>query len=133
MIELQKQLIALGHAVQVPCDAELHTDRPGLIDDLDADRKHLIENDIIKKCFNLVAESDAVIFLNKAKNGIDGYIGTSSLMEMGLAYYLGKQIYLMHPFPDPKDHRWAHEVASFQPTILDGDLVVFRQRGRDNE
>jgi hypothetical protein len=126
IIDLQNQLRNFGHDVSVPCDVELHIEKPGFIDELDKDRKHLIENNIIKKCFDLIADSEAVVFLNLPKNGINGYIGTSSLMEMGLAYYLGKKIYLMHQFPDPNIYRWAHEVASFMPGILNGDVDSLR-------
>ncbi len=122
MLALQDKLKAFGHSVSVPCDVDLLLENPELIDDLDSDREHLIENNIMKKCFDLLAQSDAVLFLNLPKNGVDGYIGTSSLMEMGLAYFLEKKIYLMYPHPNPNDQRWAHEVASFQPCILNGEL-----------
>lgn len=126
MIELQSQLKSFGHDVSVPCDTELHVEKPGFIDELDKDREHLIENTIMKKCFDILASNEAVIFLNLPKNGVSGYIGTSSLMEMGLAYYLGKKIYLMYPHPDPHEQRWAHEVASFQPVLLHGSVESFR-------
>ncbi|MFA6522241.1 MAG: hypothetical protein WCT24_01450 [Patescibacteria group bacterium] len=122
MLDVQAQLSKMGHEVFVPCDAELHVEDSGLIDDLTVDRAHLIENNVMKRCFDLLAQSDSVVFLNYPKNGVDGYIGTSSLMEMGLAYYLGKEIFLLFAHPNPEDHRWAHEVASFQPTILHGDF-----------
>ena len=126
MIELQKKLEDFGHEVSIPCDTDLHVEKPEFIDDLDKDREHLIANNVMKKCFKLLANSKTVIFLNLPKNKIEGYIGTSSLMEMGLAYYLGKKIYLMYPFPDPKNHRWAHEVASFMPIILVGKIETFK-------
>ena len=58
---------------------------------------------------------------------MSGYVGTSSLMEMGLAYYLGKKIYLLNELPSPETARWAHEVLSFQPTILNGDFDIFNK------
>ena len=126
MLELQNQLEGFGHDVSVPCDTELHAGKPGCIDELDKDREHLVANNIMKQCFDTLAESEAVIFLNLSKNGVEGYIGTSSLMEMGLAYYLGKKIYFMYPHPDPNEQRWAHEVASFQPAVLNGSIEYFR-------
>jgi len=126
MVELQDQLRSFGHNVSVPCDTELHLEKPDFIDELDKDREHLIENNIMKRCFDILADSDAVIFLNLPKNDVVGYIGASSLMEMGLAYYLGKKIYLMRPYPDPHKHRWAHEVVSFEPIILNGDIEFLR-------
>ena len=127
MVELQKELQAFGHEVYIPTDTELHVQDPNFTNDLDKDREHLIANNVMKECFDLLAASDAVIFLNLPKNGVDGYIGTSSLMEMGLAYYLGKKIYTMYPYPDFNVHRWAHEVASIQPTVLNGNIEVFQQ------
>lgn len=124
MLELQGTLNSLGYETAIPCDAVLHFENPELIDDLDKNREYLAENNIMKRCFDLVADSDAVIFLNHKKNQVEGYIGTSSLMEMGLAYYLGKKIYLMYPYPNPEDHRWAHEVASFKPIILNGNIEL---------
>ena len=126
MLELQAELRSFDHDVTLPCDTELHIEKPGFIDDLNKDREHLIENNIMKRCFDILTESEAVLFLNLPKNGVEGYIGTSSLMEMGLAYYLGKKIYLMYPHPDPHNHRWAHEVASFQPIMLNGSIESFR-------
>ena len=124
MVELQKQLQDLGYSVSVPSDTELHLEKPGFVDDLDKDMEHIVANNVMRECFNLLAASDAVIFLNLPKNGIDGYMGASALMEIGLAYYLKKKIYLMYPHPDPHQHRWAHEVASLQPTILNGDVSI---------
>ncbi|MEX1111947.1 MAG: hypothetical protein WEC84_00640 [Candidatus Andersenbacteria bacterium] len=126
MLELQKHLQNFGHAVEVPCDTDLHIENPDLIDQLEENREHVIENNILRKCFDLLAGSDAVIFLNLPKNGIEGYVGTSSLMELGLAYYLKKKIYLMYPCPDPKEYRWAHEVAVIRPEILNGDIEPLR-------
>ena len=94
----------------------------GVIEDLDADHKHLKENDILRKCFKLVSEAEGILFLNYEKNGIKGYIGTSSLMEMGIAYHLNKKLFLLNDIPSSKEHRWAHEVNVMAPIILNRDL-----------
>lgn len=126
MIAAQEDLSKFGHEVFVPCDTDLHLSSPGFIDDLDADREHLVENNVMRRCFDLLADSEAVVFLNFQKNGQDGYIGTSSLMEMGLAYYLGKKIFLLYDVPPPSVARWAHEVLSFQPIVLNGNLDILQ-------
>ena len=84
--------------------------------------KHCIENDILRKCFNSIAESDAILLLNYPKNGIDGYVGASSLMEIGLAYHFRKKIFLLYPPPPPQEVKSSHEILIMQPTILNGDL-----------
>jgi hypothetical protein len=63
-----------------------------------------------------------VLILNHEKNGIKGYIGTSTIIEIGLAYYLGKSIFLMNALPHHSEHRWVHEVRIISPVILNGDL-----------
>lgn len=126
MVELQSKLTSIGHEVSIPSDTELHLKEPNTIDDLDKDLEHVIANNVLRACFDLLAASEAVIFLNLPKNGIEGYIGTSALMEMGLAYYLKKKIYLMYPFPSRHEHRWAQEVASIQPVVLNGDISTIK-------
>jgi nucleoside 2-deoxyribosyltransferase len=122
MLATKKALDKLGHEVLVPHDIELHLADEGFVDNLSGNIKHATETDIIRKCFELVAESDAVLVLNLPRKGINGYIGTSTLMEIGLAYYLRKKIYLMHPVPHFDEVRWAHEITIMQPTVIHGDL-----------
>ena len=122
MVEARKRLEEMGYEVRIPVDAEMHVDDPSAIDDLDRNRQHCIENQVMKTCFQYVADADAIVVLNFPKNGIDGYVGTAALMEMGLAYHLGKKIYLLHPYPTPQEYRWALEISVFQPTILHGSL-----------
>ena len=122
MVKAKEELEDLGHKIFLPCDTDECMKNPNLIDDLNADYKHLTENNILKKCFKLVADSNAILLLNYPKNGTDGYIGTSSLMELGIAYHLGKKLFLLHDIPDPNDARWAHEVRVMRPIILKGDI-----------
>jgi hypothetical protein len=73
-----------------------------------------------------IAESDAVLVLNYPKNGIKGYVGTSTLMEIGLAYYMGKKIFLLFPVPHSSEARWAHEVKITNPFVINGDFSKVR-------
>lgn len=122
MLKAKQKLEELGHEVDVPLDVEFHVKNPKLIDDLESNYKHAQETQIMQKCFELLAKNDAILVLNHAKNGIKGYIGTSSLMEIGVAYYLGKKIFLLNPLPDSSNHRWVHEVKIMQPVMLNGEL-----------
>lgn len=126
MIMAQKELMEFGHEVRVPVDADMHVDDPSAIDDLNRNRQHCIENQVMRTCFQYVADADAIVVLNFPKNGIEGYVGTAALMEMGLAYHLGKKIYLLYQPPTPQEHRWALEVSVFQPTVLHGSFECFR-------
>lgn len=122
MMNVKNKLEKLGHLASVPVDTKHHIGNPGLIDNLSSNYKHASKNNILKKCFSLISKSDAILVLNNTKNGIKGYIGTSSLMEIGLAYYLGKKIFLLNSLPDSNKYRWVHEVGIIGPVILNGQL-----------
>ncbi len=122
MLETKKKLEEKGHSVLVPLDTEKIVNDSTLVNDMDADLKHCIETNMIKKCFDLVAESDAILVLNHKKNNIPGYIGTSALMEIGLAHFLEKKIFLLNKIPDYHEVRWAHEVHMINPQVINGEL-----------
>lgn len=122
MMETKNKLEQLGHEVIVPCDTELHVEKPNLIDNFEEDHKHCVENQIMENCYKLVEESDAILVLNYPKNNIDGYVGTATLMDIAVARHFRKKFFLLHEPPQPKDHRWAHEVRILQPIILNGDV-----------
>ncbi len=123
MVKIQKQLKEIGHASTTPIGTESNLADTTLSDNLDGSLEFCITHDIMRKNFQQVADSDAVLVLNYKKNDIQGYIGVSALLEMGIAHYLQKKIFLMQQTPDFKEARWAHEVAIMQPTIIRGDLT----------
>lgn len=122
MLKTKEILGGMGHEVKIPTDAQDISKGNHNHDDLDADYKHCIENDILRTHLKLVEESDAILVLNYDKNDIKGYIGTSSLMELGLAHYFYKKIFLLQSLPDRSKYRWTHEVKIMQPVVLDGDF-----------
>jgi len=69
--------------------------------------------------FNKVAWSDAILVLNYDKNNIKGYIGGNTLMEMGLAFFLKKKIYLLNEVPEMS---YKEEILGVKPIMLNGDL-----------
>ncbi len=118
----KSKLKKMGHEVILPCDIDKHLEDPGLSDNLEDDAKYCIENDVMKKCFSMLPKCDAILVLNYPKNGIEGYIGTASLMEIGIAYFLGKKIFILNQVPHPSKARWAHEISIIKPIVLDNDL-----------
>ena len=73
----------------------------------------------IMKHFNKVARSDAIFVANYDKNDIKGYIGGNTLMEIGLAFFLKKKIYLLNQIPELP---YKEEILGVKPIILYGDL-----------
>ncbi len=69
--------------------------------------------------FEKVAWADAILVTNFDKNGIAGYIGPNTLMEMGVAFYLQKPIYLLNPIPEVA---WKEEIIGMRPKVINGDL-----------
>ncbi len=128
MLEVKKKLEEMGHLAEAPCDTQLFVDNPNLTtDNHEENYQRCLDNDIIRKCFNSIAESDAILLLNYPRNELNGYIGASGLMEAGLTYHLNKKIFLLYPPPSPKKVKSSHEILIMQPIILDGDLNKISQ------
>jgi len=79
--------------------------------------------DMIKRYWDFIKNSDAILVLNINKKGIEGYIGGSTLMEMGFAYGHNKKIYLFNKIPVRSDRiHYVDEIIDMKPTIINGDL-----------
>jgi len=74
----------------------------------------------IHKHFEKIAWSDAILITNYDKNNVKGYIGGNTLMEMGLAFFLKKKIYLLNEIPELS---YKEEILGVKPIILKGDLT----------
>ena len=127
MLQAKEKLEQMGHGVNIPTDAPDVASGNHNNDNLEADYQRCIKDDIMRTHFKLIEQSDAVLVLNYDKNNIKGYIGTASLMEIGLAYHLHKKIFLLYPFPHYSEQRWAHEVRIIQPVIINGDLTKIKE------
>jgi hypothetical protein len=70
--------------------------------------------------FDKVVWSDAILVANYDKNDVKGYIGGNTLMEMGLAFFLKKKIYLLNSIPEMS---YKEEILGVKPVIINGDLA----------
>lgn len=118
--EAQKKLEALGHKALVPKSIRLIEEegykKPQTVAErLRAEAQH----HFISEHFKKVEESDAVLVVNPDNHGISGYIGGNTFLEMGIAFYLGKKIYLLNPIPKMD---YELELASMHPVVLNGDV-----------
>jgi len=125
MNAVKEGLEVLGHDVLVPIEVEndqVPIDaRPDVTDEEKISAK--IEYDFIREHFFKIQVSEAILILNFEKNGIPGYIGGNTFLEMGYAFGLGKKIFLMNPVPDMN---YSVEMYSMKPTIIDSDLGRIR-------
>lgn len=122
MVELREALKKMGHDASIPVGSEPHIEDNSFVDNLEDNLEFCIKHGIMKKNFDEVARQDAVLVVNKPRNNVNGYIGTSALLEMGIAHYLGKKIFVLNELPHYRNHRWAHEVAIMQPVVINNDL-----------
>ncbi len=70
--------------------------------------------------FEKIKTSDMVLVVNDEKKGISGYVGTNVLMEMAIAYFLGKPIYLVNDVGS--DHPAYEEIVGMGVVMLHGDV-----------
>jgi hypothetical protein len=57
---------------------------------------------------------------NFAKNGVEGYIGGNTLMEITLAYYFKKPIFILNNIAE--DSLIKEEIYGVNPVFLKGEL-----------
>lgn len=125
----EEQLEALGHEALIPPDrvpdkdgniitvAEFYKIRKAA-----GDKESWVwdvKEQAIRLHFDKIADSDAILVLNEKKNDIPGYIGANTFLEMGLACYLRKPIYVLHQIPDQGN---IEEIMGMKPILLHGDV-----------
>lgn len=120
IIEIKKQLEEMGHTVLTTGDLELIASRPHIKMSFAEELKNCIEHDSLQDGFNQVAESDVVLVCNYAKNNIQGYLGTSVLMELAIAYHFKKKVFLLYDYD--KSQNYGLEITIINPVIINNDL-----------
>jgi len=119
-LEAKETLERNGHSVLLTDNIEDYANHPNIKKSFKEELQLCLKDDIMRSFFNKIAESDAFLVCNYLNKKIEGYIGTSVLMELGLAYYLNKKIYLLYEID--QSQKYALEVAIINPIILNGDL-----------
>jgi hypothetical protein len=76
--------------------------------------------------FDKVAQGDAILVLNYEKHGVANYIGGIVLMEMALAFYLHKPIFILNEIP--AESAFLEEVMGMRPVVLHGKIEDFPKR-----
>ncbi len=74
---------------------------------------------MIRKYYEVIKKNDVILVVNIEKNGIKGYIGGNTFLEMGFAFILNKKIYCLYQLPDLP---YSSEIVEMQPIILNGNL-----------
>ncbi|MEI8143254.1 MAG: hypothetical protein WCG48_01400 [Candidatus Berkelbacteria bacterium] len=127
LIEAADELTKLGHEVELPfCTKQIKNGEITLEEfkrkkeqSGDAAFRAAATEDLIKRYWRLIGESDGILVVNTEKNGVKNYIGGNSLLELGFAYVLDKPIYLLNDIPEIG---YKDEILAMKPIVLNGDL-----------
>lgn len=125
VITVEKQLKELGFMVKVPFTATKMKNTGDFKIETYKTRMERPENYkrkayLTKKHFIEIEKGDITLVLNYKKNGKNGYIGGAVLMEMAIAFYLKKPIYILNGIDESS--KYKEELYGMFPIILNGDL-----------
>ena len=84
-----------------------------------------VEHDLIKGHYEEVKNGDVCLICNVQKNGVPGYIGGNTFLEIGFAYVLNKPIYLLKEIPEVS---YRDELEAMNLQALNGSLDIFSDR-----
>lgn len=121
LVSIEQSLLSKGFEVDIPVSAKTMKAK----NDFDVSHFKGVfspaqKGEFIQENFHNIASSDAILIINNEKNGVKGYIGANVLMEIGLAFYLKKAIYIWNQYPD--DAPYKEELLAFDVQVINGDL-----------
>ena len=122
MIEAKAKLEKLDHEILLPDDSEKFIGNA----ELNADFDFISGGGYMMGHFKKIETSDAILVMNYEKKGIHGYIGGSTLIETGIAYYLGKKIFIMNDLPSEDTLSYIFEVKLTSPVIINNNLSLIK-------
>lgn len=125
--EIKDELEQLGHQTHIPyMTKKILASEVSMEDFLKEKEKYgdtvfreTASEDLIKRYYNKIKNSDAILIVNVDKKGIKNYIGGNSFLEIGFAYVLDKKIFLLNPIPDML---YKDEIIATKPIVINGDL-----------
>jgi hypothetical protein len=133
MLKVKKELEGLGHEVDLP-PSNIKDDKGNSISVSDYYKLRKAEDytedwiwerksKAIRDHFEKVAWADSILVLNYEKKGIKGYVGANTLIEIGLAFFLEKPIYLYNQVPDID---YKEEIVGMKPIVIDKNLELIK-------
>lgn len=131
MLTLKKDLESINHEVLIPSLAlevpgegkyfgSYMEDNGGIDNFPEGHPLWQLKSDAISEHFEKIEKSDSILVLNSEKKGILGYVGGNTLIEIGLAFYLKKKIFILNNVSSEISYK--QEIMGMQPIILNGDL-----------
>jgi hypothetical protein len=79
-----------------------------------------IKTKLVGEHIKRIENSDAILVLNLDKDGKNGYIGGNTFLEMGIAYYLNKKIFV---WKKPSENlSYFEEIMALNPILINEKL-----------
>lgn len=78
----------------------------------------------IRDHYEKIDWADAILVINHEKRGVKGYVGGNTLIEIGVAFYSKKPIYILNTISSELSYK--QEILGMKPVILEGDLDLIR-------
>lgn len=132
IIEIKKELEKKGHKINIPYFTQKIMDGELTLEEFmktkkenggDIKQRQAIPVDFIKRYWNYIKNSNAILVLNQEKKEIKNYIGGNTLIEMGFAYGHEKKIYLYNELPKKSEIiHYLDELIDLKPIIINQDL-----------
>jgi hypothetical protein len=125
VIEVQEKLETMGYRVIVPLIARTMKES-GDFDVshyktwYDNDEDYHKKTDLMRGHFDEVKKGDVCLVLNYKKHDTDNYIGGNVLMEMAIAFYLHKPIFILNKVPSQS--AFLEEILGLNPITLNGKI-----------
>lgn len=123
MMKAKKTLEGNNHVVDIPVGTEKYAVGKLKTENQAESLANKLAHNAIREHYNKIVESDAILVINKDKNGINNYVGGNAFLEIGYAYVLNKNIFLLNPIPNMI---YSTEIEAMKPIILNGDLSKIR-------
>jgi hypothetical protein len=79
----------------------------------------------IRDHYDKIEWCDAILVSNHEKRGIAGYVGGNTLIEIGLAFFLKKKIYVLNPVSSELSYK--QEIYGMKPVLLNGHLDLISE------
>jgi len=138
MESARDELIKNGHEVKIP---ELALEVPqefgggkkvyfgqyieqnGGIDAFSAEHKIWdMKEGAINDHYEKIDWCDGILVVNHEKRGVSGYIGGNTLIEIGVAFYLKKKIFILNPVSSELSYK--QEIMGMKPVMLKNNLSL---------
>jgi hypothetical protein len=125
VLEIESKLKALGFKTKIPKTARVMK-RTNNFNVASYKTWYKDKKDYGKKTkfilahFKKIVDSDAILIVNMKKNGIEGYIGGNTLMEIALAFHLKKPIFIYNNISDALSIK--EEIYGVKPKFINRDL-----------